>query len=122
MPRYRSKFERTTAEFLRTKGVGFEYEKRRLSYTKVHYYKPDFELANGIIVETKGRFTSSDRTKMLGVIKENPGLDIRMVFQRDNYLYKGSSTKYTQWCKQHNIKCAVGKIPNSWLKEKKSGN
>lgn len=118
--RYRSKFERTTAEALKKKGVAFGYEKHRFAYVKTHYYTPDFLLPNGIYVETKGRFTSADRSKILAILSNHPGIDLRMVFMKDNYLYKGSKTKYTKWCKEHNIKCAVGTIPNSWLKEKRS--
>lgn len=113
---YKSKFELTTAGFLRTKGVGFKYEPHRLTYTKEHYYLPDFLLSNGIYIETKGRFTSKDRTKMEAVIKKYPELDIRMCFMRDQYLYKGSNTKYSEWCDARGIKYCIKEIPKEWLK------
>src|SRR3990167_2683155 len=79
--KYRSKFERATAEFLRTNLIAFQYEPRRVAYTKTHFYTPDFYLTKkGIFIETKGRFTSSDRTKMEQVIAEHPELDIRLCF------------------------------------------
>ena len=47
-------------------------------------YKPDFVLPNGIIIETKGQFLSSDRTKHKLIAKQNPLLDIRFVFSNPN--------------------------------------
>lgn len=116
-PKYKSKFERETAEFLRTKLIAFQYEPTRLTYMREHTYTPDFKLQNGIFIETKGRFTSSDRTKMLAVKLNHPRLDIRMCFMRDNYLYKGSKTKYSDWCKMHDIKYCIKEIPKAWLKK-----
>jgi len=114
--KYRSKFERATAEFLRTQLVAFLYEPTRVAYTKTHFYTPDFYLTKkGIFIETKGRFTSSDRTKMEQVIEEHPELDIRLCFMRDNYLYKGSNTKYSDWCEARMIRYCIKEIPKSWL-------
>lgn len=116
--KYRSKFEAKVAEFLRTKKVPFEYESIKLDYQLVHIYKPDFILKNGIIIETKGRFLGKDRTKLRMVKYYHPNKDIRLCFMRDNYLYKGSTTKYSDWCKTHNFKYCIERIPDSWLKEK----
>lgn len=114
---YKSKFELTTAGFLRTKGIKFKYEPERLVYTKEHYYVPDFFLDhNGIYIETKGRFTSKDRTKMLAVKEKHPHKDIRLCFMRDQYLYKGSNTKYSDWCNTHGFKYCIKEIPIQWLK------
>ena len=115
-PKYRSKFEKTTAEFLRAQLVAFQYEPDRFAYMKQHFYTPDFKLQNGIYIETKGRFTSADRTKMINVLMNHPRKDIRLFFMRDNYLYKGSNTKYSDWCNQHGFKYCVKEIPLSWLK------
>ena len=112
---YKSKFELTTAGFLRTKGIRFKYEPHRLTYTKEHYYLPDFLLSNGIYIETKGRFTSKDRTKMLAVREAHPDKDIRLFFMRDQYLYKGSETRYSDWCNEHNIKFCIKELPKEWL-------
>src|ERR1051326_3234886 len=59
------------------------YELRTIEYTKpskVHKYKPDFVLPNGIIVEGKGIFEADDREKMLLIKDQYPDLDIRLVF------------------------------------------
>lgn len=93
----------------------------KLEYTddKVHKYTPDFELPNGILIETKGRFTAEDRTKHLNVKRCNPHYDIRFVFQRSKSpLYKGSKTTYAEWCDRHGFKWADKVIPQAWIEEK----
>jgi hypothetical protein len=82
-------------------------------------YNPDWILPNGIIVETKGNFDAKDRSKHLLVQQQYPWLDIRLVFQRDNKLYKKSETHYSEWCKKYGILFAIGKVPAAWLKEPK---
>ena len=70
-----------------------------------------------IFVETKGRLTTADRKKMKLIKEQHPNLDIRILFQRDNFLYKGSKTKYSQWAESVGYIWAVGKeVPKAWLK------
>ena len=87
--------------------IPFEYERERLPYHKVHHYLPDFFLPNDIIIEYKGYFKASDRTKHLAIKREHPDLDIRFVFERDNYINKKSKTKYSDWCNKHGFKYLV---------------
>lgn len=113
---YRSGFEKKVASKL--KPEEFNYESKKYEYTVVKNYTPDFELANGILVETKGQWTSSDRTKHKLVREANPELDIRFVFQADNKLNKNSKTRYSDYCKKMGWKYVVGKeIPKEWLNE-----
>jgi hypothetical protein len=101
-------------------GVDYEYEKLKVPYSIPHTYNPDFILANGIIVEGKGLFTSEDRTKHLAVKKQHPELDIRFVFTRSaSTLYKGSKSTYATWCEKHGFKYADKLIPEDWLAERK---
>lgn len=84
-------------------------------------YTPDFifERPSGIrmVVEAKGRFTSQDRTKMLQVMRSNPVEDIRFIFQRDNPIRKGSTTRNSDWALKNGFKFAIGEeIPDEWLK------
>ena len=60
---YRSGFEDDTAKYLKEKGINFTYEKERIEWLDVRTrnYTPDFILENGIVIETKGRFVSTDR-------------------------------------------------------------
>lgn len=124
---YRSGFEVRVAKALAKLGIEFEYEPYKLVYYKKKIgskcgdcgstniqvkaaYTPDFVLANGIIIEAKGRFTSENRTRMLGIIGSNPDLDIRMCFQYDNWLTKKKAKKYSGWCEQKGIKYCIGTL------------
>lgn len=108
----RSKFE---ADVERQLPKGTKYEGRRIPYLKSCTYVPDFELPNKVILEAKGRFKSSDRTKHKLISLQWPGLDIRFVFQRNNRLSKKSKTTYTEWCAKNGFMWAIKTVPKSWL-------
>ena len=115
--RYRSKFEEEIAEKL--KGSRARYEKLIIPFYKIHTYKPDWVLPNGVIIEGKGRFTSYDRAKHLLIKEQQPSLDIRFVFKYDNKLHKTSKTRYSEWCKRHDFKYSFTEVPKEWIREKK---
>lgn len=116
----RSGFESRVYSNALRQGHRLVYEPKEGKLPYVLYYLPDFILPNGIIVEAKGWFTPSDRTKMLRVKKSNPQLDIRFVFQRNNTLGNGSKTTYLAWARRHGFKAIVGEeIPSDWFEEKK---
>ena len=108
-----------------SKSAPYEYETLILEYevpAKKHKYKPDFILANGVIVEAKGRFDAATRQKMSLVIEQNPDRDIRLLFMRDNTISKSSKTKYSDWCDARGIKYHVsanGEVPEEWYRERK---
>ena len=114
---FKSKLEVSVAELLDQIEVSWEYESYKVAYTIQHHYTPDFVLPNGICLETKGYWDAEDRRKILAVIRDNPDLDVRMVFQAPfNKISKKSKTTYAQWCEKHNIKwAAVHAIPIDWL-------
>ena len=117
----RSGLEDIVATYLKEHKVKFLYEKIKIEWEDLSYrtYTPDFVLNNGIIIETKGLFTSEDRRKHIEVQKQHPELDIRFVFTNErNKLYKGSKTTYGMWCDKNNFKYATRIIPLQWLKEK----
>ena len=118
---FRSGLEVAVAEQLHKLKVDFEYETVKVRYLKPprpSTYTPDFKLVNGIIIETKGRFTASDRYKHILVKEQNPSLDIRFVFSNSkSKLYKGSNTTYADWCKKNGFKFADKEIPKEWLKK-----
>lgn len=118
---YRSGLEERVAKDLTSRGVRFDFEKRKVKYTpppKERTYTPDFELENGIIIETKGYFKSDDRAKMRWVKEQHPELDIRMLFGRaKNVINKGSSTTYADWCEKYGYKWAEGRVPQAWIDE-----
>ena len=102
--KYRSGLEEKIADLLTELGVSFEYESIKVPYTIQHHYHPDFILPNYVHLETKGYWAASDRRKVLAVKRDNPDLDLRMVFQSPyNTISKKSKTTYAQWCERHNI-------------------
>jgi hypothetical protein len=117
---YKSGFEFETAKMLKRKKVKFKYESEKVSFVvpaKSRTYTPDFFLSNGIIIETKGRWTLEDRKKHLLIKEQNPNLDIRIVFQNENQkIRKGSKTTYADFCNKHGILFASKEIPEDWLK------
>ena len=116
----RSGFERKVRKHLEASGAEYSYESMVIKYeipSSVHKYVPDWVLANGIIVESKGFWDSRSRMKMAMVIEQHPELDIRLLFQRDNSISKTSKTKYSDWCSKRGIKFAVsadGHNPEEW--------
>lgn len=138
---YKSKYERTVAAALAKAKVSFRYESDTFDYPHTNRrgacrdcgsknvavmrtYTPDFRIRpNGglnprgeFYLETKGKFTSEDRTKMLEVIAHHPKVKFRMLFMRDNKLNRKSNTRYSDWCRKHGIEFAVGvEVPNTWL-------
>lgn len=118
---FRSGLEERIAEQLDKAGIEYTYEKVKLNYVKPaskHVYTPDFVLANGIIVETKGRFLPADRQKHILVKQHNPTLDIRFVFSNSKArISKISKTTYADWCIKNGFKFADKTIPEEWLHE-----
>ena len=114
---FRSKLEKQVGDLLEQIGVVYEYETHKISYVIQHHYTPDFILPNGIYLETKGFWDAADRRKILAVVRDNPDIDLRMVFQAPfNKISKKSKTTYAQWCEKHGIKwAAVHAIPIDWL-------
>ena len=132
---YRSGLEERVAELLTNKNVKYSYEPsdRKIVYTipeSLHKYTPDFILdtASGkeIIVETKGIWDSTDRTKHLLIRQQYPNLDIRFVFTNPRArIRKGSKTTYADICEgrgrgEFKGVCwlyAHKTIPEDWLNE-----
>ena len=115
--KFRSKLEERVATLLMTLGVSYEYESIKIPYTIQHHYTPDFVLPNYVHLEAKGYWAAEDRRKILAVKKDNPELDLRMVFQSPyNKISKRSKTTYAQWCDRHGIPwTAFHEIPIEWL-------
>lgn len=115
---YRSKLEAGVGENLEGCGADFEYEPLYIPFSRPKHYQPDFILANGIVIEVKGYFKSSDRSKHLLVRDQYPDLDVRFVFARsNNRLSKRSKTTYAQWCETKGFEYADTTVPLAWIKE-----
>jgi len=117
---YRSKFELTFANKLKELGLKALYESEKIHYIqpeKVRTYNPDWTIRENIYIETKGRFTASDRAKMVLVQRSNPNVTFYMVFQNSNItLSKASKTTYGVWCNKNGIEWADIKNITKWSK------
>ena len=98
-----------------------KYEKYPFVYTipeKEHVYTPDFVNSHtNIIVESKGRFVTADRQKMLLVKAAHPKWRICIFFtSMHRPLYKGSKTTYKDWCDKNGFSCSDLKagLPKDW--------
>ena len=132
--KYRSKLEQLTAKLLKDNGHKFKYEDGKISYrsrvrggrcsscdstktTRGRSYLPDFRVGE-VIVEAKGRLTSSERTKFLDIVSSNPGIKIYFVFGADNKLNKNKPKRYSDWCNEHGFEYGIKQLPASLLANK----
>ena len=98
----------------------FTYESVKLPYVLHKLYIPDWTVnlpsGKSFFIEMKGYLRPSDRTKLKAVLENNKGVDLRIVFSKDNKLNKNSKTTYSQWAAKNNIPWAIGSIPLKWFK------
>jgi hypothetical protein len=126
-PRLRSGFEAKCKKCLDENKAQYEYESDKIPYTvptTIKNYIPDFKVTTRtgktIFIEAKGRWLAQDYQKLKMVKQQNPEIDLRMVFMRDNPIRKGSQTTYSKRAAKLGIPFVVsssGNIPLSWLQE-----
>ncbi len=118
---FRSGLEEALAAQLQAAGVSYTYESFKIPFVEPAHkrnYTPDFQLPNGIVIETKGRFLTADRQKHLMVRAQHPEYDIRFVFSSSRTkISKRSPTSYADWCTKNNFLYADKTAPVAWLKE-----
>lgn len=139
---FASAFEKDIWDDAKQRGIEIEYEPftfhfRRLvkgtectndgctgKATKRARYTPDFRINNqGTYIESKGRFTADNRAAMESFIHCHPGVDLRFIFERDNWMTNKHVYKYSDWCKKLGLKFSVGRaIPSSWVDTDKVGS
>lgn len=134
IPKFRSRFEKRFADDLTRLKLLWEYEPDKFSIMlAVHggvcsgcgskevlvkrSYTPDFKIAGKFYIETKGKFSSKDRTKILAFKEQYPEVDFRLFFMRNNRIAKGSKVFYSTWCDRYEIKYTIGTLPKKWIKE-----
>ena len=112
----RSHLEEQVADLLDQMKVPYQYESEKLPYLIEANYIPDFKVGD-IYLEAKGYWSPADRRKILAVKKDNPDMDLRMVFQAPfNKINKNSKTTYAMFCEKHDIPwSAYHNIPLEWL-------
>ena len=118
---FRSGLEQLVAKQIKKSNHDIRYETTKIKWVdfSIRSYTPDFILDNGIILEVKGFWSTSDRRKHVEIKKQHVNLDIRMVFENSKRkIRKGSNTTYGDWCKKKDILYCDRIIPLSWLKEK----
>lgn len=110
MGRKRSSFEDRISKILDVKGIDYEYEPKdkRLKYSvpsSEHTYTPDFVIGSKFY-ETKGYIrTIQERRKYVYIQKQNPDIELVMVFQNpDLPIRKGSKTTYKEWFSKRGIR------------------
>lgn len=117
---FRSGLEEKVSDQLKANGIDPKYETLKLPYRvcKNHKYTVDFPVTNTIMIETKGRFLTADRMKMLEIKKQYPDLDIRFVFTNSKQrISKVSMTTYAKWCENNGFKYADKLVPQEWIDE-----
>lgn len=118
---YRSGLEEAVSRDLEAQGIEPEYETIELRYEvpiSIHRYTPDFLLPNGIVIESKGRFTVEDRKKHVYIKEQLPDLDLRFVFSNPlTKINKKSKTTYAMWCEHNGFLYAKKLIPEVWILE-----
>lgn len=132
-PKHESWFEDDIIEDLENRGIEYEYEPETFLYQRPvrsascggcgsndvsvqRRYTPDILLTTvNVYVEAKGKFTSENRAKMEDFLRGDPGVDLRFIFQRDNWITKKHKSKYSDWCKKLGVKYAIGeRVPEEW--------
>lgn len=115
----KSGLEERTLKYLKRHSTEVKYETLTLPYTLRKNYVADFvcltKSGKTVIIETKGWFRADDRTKMRAVKKDNPHIDIRLVFDKDNKLGKGSTMTYSQWSDKYGFPYSIGNPPKEWF-------
>lgn len=117
---FRSGLEETIAAQLKSAGIDPKFETLKLPYRveKNHTYTPDFPVGKKIIIETKGRFQTADRMKMLEVKKQHSEYEFRFIFTNSKAkISKVSMTTYGKWCEKNGFKYADKVIPDEWIQE-----
>lgn len=121
---YKSGLEELIAEQLKKAGIEPRYEQMKIPYIipkSNHSYTPDFPVSPTIIIETKGRFLTADRQKMLLLKEQYPEIEFRFIFSNSRAkINKKSKTTYADWCEKYGFKCADKTVPKEWAEEIKN--
>jgi len=115
-------FEERVIVDLSNRGVSFEYEPDRITYSVERHYIPDLRLSDTLYVELKGYFRQDAQRKMKAVKEQHPELDIRFVFQNATSTIQGAKkrkdgSKMTcaEWADRNGFVWAEATIPEEWL-------
>jgi hypothetical protein len=132
--KYRSGYEDKIIKDLEERKIEYAYEPKTFVYQRPvrralcdtcgggavsvsRRYTPDILLkAKDIYVEAKGKFTSENRSAMEDFLGGSPGIDLRFMFMRDNFITAKHKSKYSDWCIKLGVKYHIGdKVPQEWV-------
>lgn len=131
--RFASKFEKRIYDNARKRRIRIQYEPETFVYerrirgahcqdcssrnvVKRSRYTPDFRTSPRFLIEAKGKFDASARSRMEDFVRSRPDVQIRFLFGADNWTTKRHVQRYTDWCRERGITCAVGdRIPETWV-------
>lgn len=133
-PIHASFLEDDVIQNLEDRGIEYEYEPETIDYLRVvrgatcavcggkdvhvrRRYTPDLKIG-AFYVEVKGKLDSDTRSRMEAFLEGHPEIDLRFLFQRDNWLTGRHKHKYSDWAKKLGIKYAIGtEVPQGWVDE-----
>lgn len=102
---FKSLLERDFAEELKRAKIPFKYEPDKIPFVRPSSYCPDWKIGPKTYYETKGSFTSSQRSNLLSFREQHPDIEIIMVFAwANNKINRKSKMTYADWCNRHKIK------------------
>lgn len=117
---YRSRYEGRFYDQVVAQGMSLAYEKDVLAFVtrpEKRRYIPDWTVAPGWFIETKGKLDPRDRKKLLYVKEQHPTARILIVFQRSEIpIYKGSPTSHGQWATKAGYEWCDIKDSEVWIR------
>ena len=83
---------------------------------KVQTYTPDFTLANGVLLEAKGKMTLDTRKKMVAVKKCHPDRIVCMIFGYANNKISArpNATRYWEWAEKEGFEWSDNVVKREW--------
>jgi hypothetical protein len=113
---FKSGFERSFEQNLRSRGINFRYESTELPYVLTRTYHPDFEMVDhGFLIETKGVLDRDSKAKMVAVKKQHPDIDIRFVFMKADKRIPGTKQTHAEWADRNGFPWAESTAPEEWF-------
>lgn len=114
--------EKEVQDWFKKNKIVVTYETAKIPYTLTKYYIPDWsrppiDKVPGIHIEYKGYLRPQDQVKMKAVKRQNPDLNICIVFQdASKKIRKGSKTTYGEWATKNGFPWTEGLPLKKWFK------
>lgn len=99
---------------LKRQKVKFTYETERIPYILARHYVPDFIIQTKlgkVYVECKGYLRPEDKSKLRAVKRQNPQIDLRILFYGGTTLRERNQIK---WAERNGFRYAIETLPKEW--------